>query len=160
MVNKSEKFVNVAVIGGHKCSNEEFKIAMKLGELIAEEGWILITGGLSGIMEAACKGAKRKGGITVGILPGLSKEDANPYVRVSLPTGIGFARNVLIARMADYFIAIEGKYGTLSEIALALNEGKKVFTINSWDIEGVVPVKSPEEAINRIKKDLKEKEKR
>jgi uncharacterized protein (TIGR00725 family) len=98
-------------------------------------------------MEAACAGAKEAGGTTVGILPGADRRDANPFVDVALATGLGEARNALVARTADVLIAVGGGYGTLSEVALALRAGKPVIGLGSWDIEGVVPAESPETAV-------------
>ncbi len=147
--------MNVGVIGGYECSKSIYRIAHRLGKLIASEGWILICGGGGGVMEAACKGAKETGGITVGILPSYEGKEANPYLDVKLPTGLGFARNILIVRVSDVLIAVDGRYGTLSEIAFALNEGKKVYGINTWDIKGINKVKTPQEAIKRIKKEFR-----
>lgn len=146
--------MNVAVIGGYKCSKKAYKIAEKLGFLIAQEGWILICGGGGGVMEAASKGARAGGGLVVGILPSFEGEEANPYLDVKIPTGLGYARNFLIVRAADCLVAVDGKYGTLSEIAFALNEGKRVYGIDTWDIKGIIKVKTPQEAIKRIKKDF------
>jgi uncharacterized protein (TIGR00725 family) len=95
-------------------------------------------------MGAACRGAKSAGGTTLGILPGLDRGDANPYVDVALPTGFGEARNALVVRAADAIVAIAGGYGTLSEIALALKGGKPVVTLGSWAIEGAQPAEAPE----------------
>ncbi len=148
--------MNIAVIGGNTCSPRHYKIAYQLGKLIAQEGWILICGGRSGVMEAACKGAKENSGLTVGILPGYDTGDANPYLDVKLPTGLGYARNVLVVRAADVLVAIDGHYGTLSEIAFAFNEEKVVFGIETWKIKGVVAVSSARSAIAKIKKYLKE----
>ena len=144
--------MNIAVIGGHKCSDSTAKIARELGGLIAKEGWTLICGGHSGIMEAACRGAKENNGITVGILPSYDGADANEYVDVKIPTGMGYARNVLVVRAADVIIAIDGHHGTLSEIAFALSEEKPVFGIDTWDIEGIKKVKTPQEAIEQTRK--------
>lgn len=121
----------IAVIGsdGH-ISQEVYQIAEDLGSKIAEAGAILITGGKSGVMEAANKGAKKKGGITVGILPG-SEKDANKFCDIIIVTGMGDGRNVINVKSADSVIAIHGRTGTLSEIALALNAGKKVIAIKS-----------------------------
>ena len=135
------------MIGASKAEERDLKVAEELGRLIAKRGLILITGGLSGIMESASKGAYMEGGLTVGILPGDKKEDANPYIRIPIVTGLGETRNALIARASDVLIAIGGEYGTLSEIALALKMGKKVIGINSWKILGVIEVKSPEDAM-------------
>jgi hypothetical protein len=107
-------------------------------------------------MEAACKGAKQFGGLTVGILPSFDGKDANNYVDVKIPTGIGYARNILVVRAADAIVAINGKYGTLSEIAFAFNEDKPVFGIDTWDIPRVKKVKTPQEAVEKIKKYVKQ----
>lgn len=103
-------------------------------------------------MEAASKGAKEKGGITCGILPGLDGREANPYLDIKIPSGLGYARNILVVRASNILVAIDGKYGTLSEIAFALNEEKRVLGINTWDIKGVIKVSSPLEAIKKIKR--------
>lgn len=142
--------MNIAVIGGHDCSKENYLLAQETGRLIAKKKWILICGGMSGVMEAACKGAKEEGGLTVGILPSDDKTQANKYLDVKIPTGIGYARNILVVRAADAIIAIDGAYGTLSEIAFALNEEKPVYGIGSWDIKGITKIKTPKEAIEKI----------
>ncbi|MCK9614008.1 MAG: TIGR00725 family protein [Candidatus Omnitrophica bacterium] len=143
--------MNISVIGGSTCSKKDYKIAKELGSLIAKEGWTLICGGRSGIMEAACRGAKEAGGTTVAILPSADGKDANRYVDVKIPTGLGYARNVLVVRASKIIIAVSGKYGTLSEIAFAFNEGRTVLGINTWGIKGVVKVKNAETAIQYIK---------
>ena len=145
------KRLNVAVIGGFSCSKNIYKVAKELGALIAKEGWTLICGGLSGVMEAACCGAKKEGGLTVGILPGFLSKDANRYVDVKIPTGLGYARNILVVRASDIIIAINGKYGTLSEIAFALSEDKTVIGIGTWNIKGIIKVKTPKVAIKKVK---------
>jgi uncharacterized protein (TIGR00725 family) len=114
---------------------------------VAERRAVLVCGGLGGAMEAACRGAKQAGGATVGLLPGADRAEANPYVDVPLPTGLGEGRNLLVVRAADVVIAVGGGYGTLSEIALALRHGKPVVGIGSWEIEGVVPADTPEAAV-------------
>lgn len=149
--------MNITVIGGSTCSKRDYKIAQEVGRLIAQEGWTLICGGRTGIMEAACKGAKEKGGRTVGILPSADGKDGNKYLDVKIPTGLGYARNVLVVRASEIIIAISGKYGTLSEIAFAFNEDRKVIGINTWKIKGVVQVKHAREAINYIKKKILKK---
>jgi len=143
--------MNISVVGGHKKTKRAYKVAEELGELIAQEGWILICGGGSGIMEAACKGAKKRKGLTIGILPSADGKEANNYLDVKIATGLGYARNLLVVRSADIVVAIDGEYGTLSEIAFALCEGKKVIGLNTWDIKGVIKVKTPREAIKKIK---------
>lgn len=141
----------ISVIGDSLCDNDTYVTAERVGRLIAQKGWILITGGLGGVMEAASKGAKEAGGITVGILPGFSKDEANPFVSIPITTGLSHARNIIIARSADALIAISGGYGTLSEIAIALKLGKPVIGINTWkNIEGVIEASSPEDAIEKV----------
>ncbi len=152
---RNMKKINVAVVGGYKCSKKHYKVARTLGELIACEGWVLICGGRSGVMEAASKGAKEKGGLTVGILPSYDGRDANAYLDVKIPTGLGYARNVFVVRAADVVVAVDGKYGTLSEVAFAFNEEKTVIGIDTWDIPGVIKVKTPKEAVAKIKKKLR-----
>jgi len=149
--------MNISVIGGSKCSNKDYAIARELGSLIAKEGWTLICGGRTGIMEAACKGAKSAGGTTVAILPSVDGKDANAFVDVKIPTGLGYARNVLVVRASDIIVAISGQYGTLSEIAFAFNEDRHVIGINTWKIKGVFQVKTPLQAISHIKRILKKR---
>lgn len=138
----------IAVFGGSVCTPQEYSHAVKVGELIAINHGILICGGLFGIMEAACKGAKEKGGVTIGILPGDDTAAANEYVQIPIATGMGIGRNIIIARSARACIAIAGKYGTLSEISYALQLEKPVITLNSWDqIPGIIRATSPKEAV-------------
>ncbi|RMD59274.1 MAG: TIGR00725 family protein [Nitrospirae bacterium] len=140
----------IAVIGGRRESEELLKSAEEVGRLIAEKGAVLLCGGLTGVMEAASKGAKHVGGITVGILPSSSKLEANPYIDVPLATGLGLARNVIIVTAADGVIAVGGGLGTLSEIAYALQFNKYVVGINTWEIEGVIKANKPEEAVDTL----------
>jgi len=142
----------VAVIGGNFCDQKIAKIAYEVGKGIAQKKHILICGGLGGVMEAACRGAKDGGGLTIGILPGRDRSEANQFVDIPIVTAMSHARNAIITRTADVLIAVDGKYGTLSEIGLALAEGKKVIGINTWDIEGVISVGSVEEAMEKIEK--------
>lgn len=128
--------------------------AERVGEAVAREGAVLLCGGLGGVMEAACRGAKRGGGLTVGLLPDSSRERANPFVDVAIATGIGEARNAMVAGGVDAVIAVGGEYGTLSEIALALRAGKPVVGLGTWELhrsgredEGIVRADSPEEAV-------------
>lgn len=143
----------VGVIGAGKADEELIRLAEEVGRLLAKNRIIVITGGLRGVMEAACRGAYFEGGITVGILPTLSKEDANPYVKIPIPTGMGEMRNALIVRASDALVAIGGEYGTLSEIAFALKTGKRVVGLKTWDIRGVIQANSPEEAVRILLKD-------
>ncbi|NIM96979.1 MAG: TIGR00725 family protein [candidate division Zixibacteria bacterium] len=131
-MQKSKAFVGV--IGAGDCSEEVGKLAEEVGEKIAEAGAILVCGGLGGVMEAASRGAKRKGGITVGVLPGIEKADANPYIDYPIVTGLGEGRNLLVVRNSDVLIAFPGEFGTLSEIAFALKLGKSVVGLSTWNI--------------------------
>jgi hypothetical protein len=141
----------ISVIGDSSCDKDIYRIAEEVGKLIAKKGWTLITGGLGGVMEAASKGAQEAGGITIGILPGFSKEDANRYVDIPITTGLSHARNVIIARSADALIAVSGNYGTLSEIAIALKLEKPVIGIKTWgNIKDIINVNSPDEAIKKV----------
>jgi uncharacterized protein (TIGR00725 family) len=115
---------------------------------------VLVTGGLGGVMEAACRGAREAGGTTIGILPGSDRSAANAYVGIAIPTGLGEARNALVVRAADALIAIGGGYGTLSEIAFALKAGKRVVGLGTWDIDGVEAADSPEAAVETVLRDL------
>lgn len=135
----------VSVIGGHDCDDKIARMAERVGEIIAEANAVLVCGGLTGIMEAACKGAKVKGGLTVGIIPGENKEDANKFVDIVIPTGMGYSRNTIVAGSGDLIVALPGRYGTLSEIGFALNARKPVYGLGAWDIEGIKKLKSPED---------------
>jgi len=122
----------IAVIGGRNADKSLLREAEEVGRLVAEQGACLVCGGLEGVMERACKGAKSAGGITIGILPQDKKGLENQYVDIPIATGLGIGRNVIIARTADALIAVGGEYGTLSEIAFALQMGKPVIGIGTW----------------------------
>jgi len=139
--------MQIAVIGAADATLEEYEAARVVGCLIARNTGILICGGMGGVMEAACKGAREFEGRTVGILPGTG--NGNPYLEIVIRSGLGHARNVLVVQSADAVIAIGGGYGTLSEIAIALKLNKPVFGLKTWDIDGVVICESPEEAVIR-----------
>lgn len=149
--SSSSKKILVAVVGSHKSNSEVDIIATKLGNLLSKVGVILISGGLGGVMESVSKGMSSGGGISVGILPGDDKYAANAFVDIPIPTGLGNTRNTLVAGVADIIIALPGEYGTLSEIAFALNMKKPVIGLGSWDIKGMHQVKTPEEAVNLVK---------
>ncbi|HEY6778644.1 MAG TPA: TIGR00725 family protein [Thermoleophilaceae bacterium] len=140
----------VAVVGPGDAGAKVVAMAESVGRGLAARGAVVVCGGLGGAMQAACRGAKEAGGSTVGLLPGLDRRDANRYVDVAVPTGLGEARNALVVRAADALIAIGGGYGTLSEIALALRTGKRVVGLGTWEIEGVEPASSPEEAVEAV----------
>ena len=139
----ASKKITIGVIGGCETTSENFRLAYDVGKFIAGNGAVLVCGGLSGTMEAVSKGAFENGGYVVGFLPGENKADANPYVHVAIPTGMGIGRNVLVVRASDALIAFPGFYGTLSEIALALNLGKTVvYMPGAWDLKRIAPVDS------------------
>jgi uncharacterized protein (TIGR00725 family) len=152
--------IYVGVIGGSIADEKNLKIAYEVGKYIAENGWILVCGGLTGVMESAAKGAFENNGTTIGILPGSDKNSANKYIKFPIATGLGIARNYIIIQSSDILIAINGSYGTLNEISAALNLKKRVIAINSWKLEkaGVVDknlfyeASTPEEAISIAKR--------
>jgi uncharacterized protein (TIGR00725 family) len=115
---------------------------------------VVVCGGLGGVMEAACRGAKEAGGTTVGLLPGDDRGAANSFVDVAIPTGLGEGRNLLVVRSADALMAVGGGHGTLSEIALALKAGKRVVGLGTWDVEGVEVADSPDDAVEAVLADL------
>ena len=144
----------IAVIGAGQPSPEEAKLAEEVGRELARQGAVLICGGLGGTMEAACRGASSEGGITIGILPGDNNMTANPYVQIPIVTGMGYARNVIVVKTAQAVIAVGGSYGTLSEIAHALQNGIPVIGLNTWslsrkDIEdkSIVTANNPRDAV-------------
>ena len=153
MINK-KRFV--AVIGGGECSPHEAELAEEVGRELARQGAVLVCGGLDGVMAAACKGASSEGGVTIGILPGENPQAANPYVQIPIVTGIGRARNVAVVKSAQAVIAIDGSYGTLSEIGHALQSGIPVIGLNTWSLsingrvdKSIIPAKTPAEAVNK-----------
>jgi uncharacterized protein (TIGR00725 family) len=138
----------VAVVGPGDASPEQETVAEEVGRLLARRGAVVVCGGLGGVMEAACRGARSEGGTAVGILPGPDRGAANPHVSVAVATGLGEARNALVVRAADALIAVGGAYGTLSEIALALKAGKPVIGLGTWEIEGVAAADGPQAAVD------------
>lgn len=139
----------VAVIGASAASAGQDQVAEEVGRGLAQAGAIVVCGGGGGVMAAASRGAALAGGTVVGILPGEDRAHANPWVGIALPTGLGELRNGLIVRAADAAIAIGGAYGTLSEIALAMVSAVPVIGLDTWDVEGVQVVGSPQEAVGR-----------
>jgi uncharacterized protein (TIGR00725 family) len=135
-------------VGPGEASAEQEEIAEEVGRLLARRGAVVVCGGLGGVMEAACRGARGEGGTALGILPGLDRGAANPHVSVAVASGLGEARNALVVRAADALIAVGGAYGTLSEIALALKTGKPVIGLGTWAIEGVEPADGPRAAVD------------
>jgi len=138
----------IGVVGGSTCSPEIYELAYEVGRFIAKSKNILICGGLTGVMEAVCKGAKSENGFTLGILPGGVKTEANKWVDIPIVTGMGMARNVIIIRTADSIIAIDGSTGTLSELAIAANLEVPIVGLKTWEIDlPIHRVDTPEEAV-------------
>jgi uncharacterized protein (TIGR00725 family) len=151
-----ERPYHVGIIGAGACDNSNYQLARNVGFEIGKRGWILICGGLGGVMEGAARGCSESSGVTVGILPGLKKESANAYIHVPIPTGLDEGRNLLVIRASDILISIAGGYGTLSEIALALKTRKKVIGLMTWkDIPGVHYVSDYHDAIQMVENLLK-----
>jgi uncharacterized protein (TIGR00725 family) len=138
----------IGVIGAGSCGSEIGYLAEMVGREVAKRGGFLLCGGLGGVMESAAYGAKQEGGVTLGILPGILREEANPWIDIVVLSGMGHARNALIAQSSDALIAVDGEYGTLSEVALGLKMGKPVIVLESkWEIEGVRRARNPQEAV-------------
>ncbi len=143
---KTDRYIGV--IGAGACPAHTYDIARNLGFEIGERGWTLVCGGLKGVMEGAARGCFEAGGMTVGILPGLDRTSANPYITVPVPTGLGDGRNVIVVRSSDLLVAVSGGYGTLSEIALALKANKPVIGLETWkEIPGVHYARDYQEAV-------------
>ena len=145
----------ISVIGAHaSLAPREARLAYSVGKMVAELGCVLVCGGLQGAMEAACRGAKEAGGLTIGITPGRDKAEANPYVDIALPTTLGYSRNVIVAASADVVVALPGSYGTESEICYAIVYGRPVIDLGGWKIRGMIRARGIEDARRRIKKIL------
>jgi uncharacterized protein (TIGR00725 family) len=145
----------VAVVGPGDASPQELQVAEEVGAGLAAAGAVVVTGGLGGVMEAACRGARSRHGTTLGILPGEDREAANGWVQVAVATGLGELRNGLVVRAADALVAIGGGHGTLSEVALALRIGRPVVGLGTWEVHGVEQVSTPVEALGRIERVLR-----
>ena len=140
----------VAVVGSGDAAGELYEKAREVGRLIAGRGGIVVCGGLSGVMEAAARGATKAGGVTIGVLPDEDRRRANPYLSYSIPTGVGQARNLAVVCSGDVVVAVGGEYGTLSEIGLALKISRPVVALESWDLgKHTIVAASPEEAVER-----------
>lgn len=153
-----DRKLTIAVIGGGKCTPQEAVLAETVGRELAKRGAVLVCGGLTGVMEAACRGAAIESGLTVGILPGENPEDSNPYVQIPVATGTGHARNVAVVRSAQAVIAIAGDYGTLTEIGFALKGRIPVVGLHTWalyrnDEEDRSIIKA-EDAVDAVEKAL------
>ena len=152
----------ISVIGGHSPPSRALLQAEQVGRLLAERDIIVVCGGLGGVMEAVCRGAKEANGTTIGILPGINPTEGNQWVDIPICTGIGFTRSAIVARTGAAVIAIDGSYGTLSEIGHALGDGIPVVGLDTWslqpgdktsqepyEINAIVPVSTPEEAVEK-----------
>lgn len=124
----------VAVCGGSECTEEEAGLAEEVGRLLARAGAVILCGGLRGVMDAVAKGAEAERGTTIGILPGLDRKDQSSHLTLSIPTGMGEARNILVVTAADAVIAVAGEFGTLSEVAFALRLGIPVVGLRTWEL--------------------------
>lgn len=142
--------MRVSVIGGSDVDEETYDTARSLGQLLADAGHTVVCGGLTGVMEGVAEGVDDRGGQTIGILPGKYRAEANRYIDTAIATGLGSARNVLVVRNGDAVVAVDGKTGTLSEIAHALDLGRPVAGIDTHDISGVSAVETPEEAVEYV----------
>ena len=149
-----DTYTFIGVIGGGEAFPEVARLAEDVGREIARRGAVLVCGGLGGVMEAACKGANEAGGLAIGILPGDSRRTANPWVKIPIVTGIGYARNVAVVKTSQAVIAIDGSYGTLTEIAYALQSGIPVIGLGTWSVaidgiedKNVIIAQNPEEAV-------------
>ncbi len=154
----------IGVVGGDKAPDRILGIAKEVGSGIAKGGCALVCGGLGGVMEASAKGAKESGGLTIGILPGFDRKEANAYIDIPIVTGMSHARNAIVARTADAIIVVDGELGTLSELALGLKMGKPVIIIegaepspNIVGATGILRASTPEEAVALAIKKAKEK---
>jgi uncharacterized protein (TIGR00725 family) len=129
-----KELIFIGVIGGSAVPKTTYRLAQEVGVEIARRGAVLICGGMQGVMEAACKGASEAGGLTIGILPGDSRKQANRYVQIPIISGIGYARNVAVVKSSQAVIAVDGSYGTLTEIGYALQAGIPVIGLGTWSL--------------------------
>jgi uncharacterized protein (TIGR00725 family) len=163
----NSRMKKIAVIGGSSIQKNShiYDMAYEVGKNIAMESAALVCGGLSGVMEAACRGAKEAGGLTIGILPSTDEETANKWVDIRIPTGLGYARNALVVLSSHAVIAIDGAEGTLSEIGYAITFNKPLIGLNTWQVNPYeetpeplirhadTPEKAVEMAMGRISED-------
>ncbi len=152
-----EKMMKIAVIGGSRIDKDVYGMAYEVGKIIAQKKAVLVCGGLGGVMEASAKGAKEAGGLTIGILPSTEEESANQYIDIKIPTPMGFARNAIVVTAAHAVIAIDGSYGTLSEIGYALTYGKPLIALSTWKVipfdkdtePNMIKADSPSDAVEK-----------
>jgi uncharacterized protein (TIGR00725 family) len=140
----------VAVVGPSRGSPQELHAAEEIGAGLAAAGAVVVTGGLGGVMEAACRGARSRRGTTLGLLPGTDRDDANGWVEVAVATGLGELRNGLVVRASDALVAVGVSPGTVSEVALALAIGRPVVGLGAWEAHDVEQAATPADALERI----------
>ena len=156
-MSEVERQLLISVIGrGDDASDRAKELAAEVGRLLAKRGATVVCGGLGGVMEAACKGAKSAGGTTIGILPGSDPDAANKWVDIPIPTGLGYARNTIVVKAGAAVIAVSGAYGTLSEIGHSLAEDKAVVGLETWDLnppdgtnDEIIRARSPADAVEK-----------
>ena len=152
----TKKKILVSIIGGHDIDSKVEQIAHDIGIIIARLGAVTICGGLNGVMKEAAKGAKKAGGLTIGLLPGTDKRDANPYIDIPLTTTIGYARNAMVACSADIIVALPGSHGTLSEICYGMVYKRPILDLGHWNLPGMIKVKDLKDAEKKIKELIKQ----
>ena len=154
IIKKETKMKLIAVIGSSTASekDDEYIFAFNIGKLIAKMGFGIVCGGRGGIMEAVCKGAKEEGGLTVGIMPSYTGEEANPYIDIKINTGLSWNRNPIVVATGELVIAVGGSYGTLSEIAYSFILGKTVLGYKTHNVEGILKIEKPEDIIPFLEK--------
>jgi len=144
----------ISVFGGRDITPVVYEDTFEIGRRLADEGYLVFCGGGAGVMEAIAKGVHDEGGIVIGVLKGQDLEEGNKYLTVPIATGIGIARNAILAYNCDVAIAISGQYGTLSEIAYAFQLKKPVIGYKTWDIDPVIQANTPEEVVSKLNKEL------
>lgn len=141
----------LAVIGGGQAAPEILDLAREVGREVARRGAVLLCGGLGGVMAAAAQGARKEGGVSIGILPGAKRDQGNPYLTYAIPTNLNHARNIVIAHAADALIAVDGSHGTISEAAIGLKLGKPVMGLAvNWEMPGLSRAATPKEAVAAV----------
>ena len=151
---KTTRRITVSVIGGHDIDTKVAHLAQKIGYIIGQQGAVLVCGGLEGVMREAAKGAKKAGGLTIGLLPGNDKKAANPYIDIPLPTTIGYARNAMVACSADIIVALPGSHGTSCEISYGFVYKRPIFDLGGWKKPGMVKVRNLKDFESKLKKHI------
>ena len=150
------RMITVSVIGGHDIDKKMVQFAQEVGIIIGRQGVVYVCGGLEGVMREAAKGAKKAGGLTIGLLPGTDKKTANPYIDIPLPTTIGYARNAMVACSADIIVALPGSHGTACEISYGFIYKRPIFDLGGWKRPGMIKVKNLKDFESKLKKLIKQ----